>query len=111
MHCGHKIGAAPKAFVGAVAKPGRVREPGASMLAIQLSRQLSCAVKAQAHGLRHSESTTLSSVSSRRQIQHLRGSLPSVVVPVGVVDVDLAVGFPDIDDVDDDGDRALLAFE
>ena len=91
-------------LAGAAARPGREREPGASMLAIQLSRQLSCAVRAQAHGLRHSESTASSSVSSRKQIQHLRGSCPAALA----FDDDVFVGILCTDDDDEVRDRALL---
>ena len=90
--------------VGAAARPGREREPGASMLAIQLSRQLSCAVRAQAHGLRHSESRASSSVSSRKQIQHLRGSCPAVLL----FDDDASVDIFCSDHEDEVRDRALL---
>jgi len=47
---------------------------GAFRSATQSSRQAWCAVRAQGQGETHSESAGVSSVSSEKQIQHLRGS-------------------------------------
>lgn len=48
-----------------------------SMSAIQSSKHFSCATSEQAQGDRHSEVVSSSSVSSLKQIQHLRGSSSS----------------------------------
>ena len=64
LHCGHCIlGNAPVRF----------RDEGASRSATQSSRQDSCAVSAQGHGDRQAEEVGVSSVSSAKHIQHLRG--------------------------------------
>jgi hypothetical protein len=47
------------------------------MSAIQSSRHCSCASSEQAHGDRHSDVVSSSSVSSLKHIQHLRGSSSS----------------------------------
>lgn len=48
------------------------------MFAIQSRRQDSWAVRAHGHGLRHSEESGVSSVSSAKHIQHFRGSSAGV---------------------------------
>ena len=65
LHCGHCIRG------GMVV---RFRDAGASRSATQSSRQDSCAVRAHGHGERQGVESGVSSVSSAKQIQHLRGS-------------------------------------
>lgn len=67
LHCGQTI----------VELGTRSPDLGDSWSAIHSSRQDSCAVREQGHGLRHSESSGRSSVSSCWQIQHLRDSVGS----------------------------------
>lgn len=62
LHCGHCT------FSASFFRLGAFRS------AIQSRRQAWCAVRAQGHGETHSESAGVSSVSSEKQIQHLRGS-------------------------------------
>lgn len=69
LHCGHST--------LLTRFPARRRELGASMSAIQSSRHFSCATSTQGQGDRHSDVVASSSVSSLKQIQHLRGSSSS----------------------------------
>jgi hypothetical protein len=76
LHCGHSI----LSFGDRC-----LREPGASISAIQSRRHDSCASSAQGQGLRHSEDVGVSSVSSVKHIQHRLGSSTSCdVVCAGV---------------------------